>query len=328
MVVEREGFRQCRPAGGVGAPAPADFGDDREVYSTEPSGGATGGPSGGATEGASGGPRTFDLSELALPRLLVAKGSETVSVCIPARDESRTVGDVVRVVGEAHVAARGGSGLVDEVLVIDDGSTDGTAAVAREAGARVVRTGPGGKGGAMTTAVGEATGDLIVFLDADVEDTTEAFVTGLLGPLLLDADVVLVKGFYRRPLHDNPTGGGRVTELMARPLLEVYFPDLLPVHQPLAGETAARRAVLDKLTFASGYGVELGLLIDIADRFGPGAIAQVDLGVRTHRNRPIDQLRPQAVDILRAAIARAPSRASGGVPGDPPDPPGRSQSRR
>lgn len=272
------------------------------------------------------GVRTFDRSAFPPERLLAVKGSRTVTVCIPARDEASTVGAVVRAVTGPHLAAAGGSGLVDEVLVVDDGSTDGTAAEARAAGAAVLslRHGGdgsgGGKGQAMRAGLEASSGDLVVFLDADVENTTAGYVTGLLGPLLVADDVALVKGFYERPLHGQPTGGGRVTELMARPLLEVLFPHLSAVRQPLAGETAAPRWALEKLALAGGYGVELGLLVDVAARFGTGAIAQVDLGVRVHRNRPLDELRPQAVDVLRAALDRlppglGPSGGPGSVPG-------------
>jgi glucosyl-3-phosphoglycerate synthase len=246
-----------------------------------------------------------------------ARTGRTVSVCIPARDEASTVGSVVRAVVQPFLVAHGGNGLVDEVIVIDDGSLDDTAAQARDAGARVV-AGPGGAGGkgrAMTAALGAASGEVIAFLDADVANTTPAFVSGLLGPLLTLDDVAMVKGFYTRPLHGEPTGGGRVTELVARPVLELLFPELSDVRQPLAGETAAPRWVFEKLGFAEGYGVELGLLIDVAQHLGADRLAQVDLGERIHRNRPLHELRPQAVDVLRAALERAPAatipRASG-----------------
>ena len=127
----------------------------------------------------------------------------------------------------------------------------------------------------------------------------------MLGPLLFFDDIALVKGFYTRPLHGDPTGGGRVTELVARPVLELLFPELSDVRQPLAGETAAHRWVFEKVGFADGYGVEIGLLIDVAQLLGAGVLAQVDLGVRIHRNRPLHELRPQATDVLRAALARA-----------------------
>jgi glucosyl-3-phosphoglycerate synthase len=245
------------------------------------------------------------------PADLVARAKaatgRTVSVCIPARDEGSTVGSVVRAVVQPFLANHGGNGLVDEVIVLDDGSADDTAEQAGDAGARVVRGpgGPGGKGRAMAAALEASVGDVVAFLDADVANTTPAFVTGLLGPLLTNDDVALVKGFYTRPLHGEPTGGGRVTELVARPVLELLFPELSWVRQPLAGETAGHRWVFEKVGFAGGYGVELGLLIDVARGLGADRIAQVDLGERIHRNRPLEELRPQAVDVLRAALARA-----------------------
>ncbi len=256
---------------------------------------------------------TYHHGDFPTGAVLEAKAStgRTVSVCIPARDEGSTVGSVVRAVAQPFLAQFGGNGLVDEVIVLDDGSVDDTAAQAKEAGAQVVAGpgGAGGKGGAMAAALAASTGDIVVFLDADVANTNPAFVTGLLGPLLTTDDIVLVKGFYTRPLNGDPTGGGRVTELVARPVLELLYPELAWVRQPLAGETAAHRWVFEKLCFAPGYGVELGLLIDVAQALGPGRLAQVDLGERIHRNRPLHELRPQAVDVLRAALARVDSSA-------------------
>ncbi|HWE67201.1 MAG TPA: glucosyl-3-phosphoglycerate synthase [Acidimicrobiales bacterium] len=256
------------------------------------------------------GPRTYHHGDFPYGQVLATKGDRTVSVCIPARDEASTVGSVVRAVVQPFLASAGGNGLVDEVIVLDDGSGDDTAEQAAEAGARVVRgqKGAGGKGQAMAAALEASSGDVIVFLDADVANTTPAFVTGMLGPLLAHREIALVKGFYTRPLHGDPTGGGRVTELVARPVLELLFPELSEVRQPLAGETAAHRWVFEKLGFADGYGVELGLLIDVAQHLGADAIAQVDLGERIHRNRPLHELRPQAVDVLRAALDRSPTR--------------------
>jgi glucosyl-3-phosphoglycerate synthase len=277
-------------------------------------------------------PHTYEHGEFPTSRVLGAKGDRLVSVCIPARDEGSTVGSVVRAVVQPFLARAGGNGLVDEVIVLDDGSEDDTAEQARDAGARVVPGRPGGgsggKGQAMAAALEAAVGDVIVFLDADVANTTPAFVTGMLGPLLLFDHVALVKGFYTRPLHDDPTGGGRVTELVARPVLELLFPELSGVRQPLAGETAAHRWVFEKVGFADGYGVELGLLIDVAAHLGPESLAQVDLGQRIHRNRPLHELRPQAVDVLRAALERwsgqgfGPGPGSGGAASGAPGGPG------
>lgn len=260
----------------------------------------------GDDDAVSGEVRTFARSAFPLDVLVGSKAGRTVTACIPAHNEGRTVALVVEAVRRPHVADGGGSGLVDEVLVVDDGSLDDTAAAARAAGARVLSLPEQvGKGGAMRAGLEEADGELIVYLDADVENTTGEFVSAMVGPLLLHDEVALVKGFYERPLSGAPSGGGRVNELMARPVLKVLFPDLAAVRQPLAGETAAPRWVLEKLDFAPGYGVEIGLLIDVAARFGAGTIAQVDLGTRVHRNRPLDELRPLAVEVLRAALGRA-----------------------
>ena len=227
----------------------------------------------------------------------------TVSVCIPARDEAATVGALVREVVAVLVRS---CGLVDEVVVVDDGSTDGTGALAADAGARVIRAaGPPGKGAAMALAVTASSGDLVVFLDADVRNFGPHFVAGLLAPLLADETVMLVKGTYRRPLHGVADEGGRVTELLARPLIERLFPELAFVTQPLAGEVAVRRAVLDELVLEPGYGVEIGMLIDVGRRFGALAVAQADLGERVHRNRPLRQLGDQARQVVAAVLDRA-----------------------
>jgi glucosyl-3-phosphoglycerate synthase len=231
---------------------------------------------------------------------------------LPARNEAGTLGPIVSSVRSTLTRAGGGADLVDDVVVVDDGSSDDTATVARRAGARVIaaHTLGGGKGQAMAVALDETDAELLVFLDADVENFDPHYVTGLLGPLLFDPapgqpDVALVKGFYERPLHGEKGAGGRVTELVARPVIDLLFPHLDVVRQPLAGETAAPRTVLDKTGLAPGYGVELALLIDVAQHFGVEQITQVDLGVRIHRNRPLIELRPQATDVLGAALRRA-----------------------
>ena len=232
-----------------------------------------------------------------------------VSVCIPARDEATTIGAVV-----AAIARQGGAA---EILVVDDGSTDGTAAVAQTAGARVISTddtlrddakGPG-KGQAMWKGVAVATGDVVVFCDADLERVPDGLVAALTAPLRADGGVVMVKANYTRTLHGRAGEGGRVTELVARPLLASLFPELDHVHQPLAGEYAIRRDVLVELAFVAGYGVDLALVLDVASRFGAASIAEVDLGVRVHRNRTLAELAPQATEVLRAGLNRA------GVPG-------------
>jgi glucosyl-3-phosphoglycerate synthase len=201
-------------------------------------------------------------------------------------------------------ATAGPEPLVDEVVVVDDGSLDATGGVAQALGARVVRRdGRPGKGAAMAAALRAATGDIVVFLDADVRNFGLHFVTGLVEPLLADPALVLVKGTYHRP-GNGGAGGGRVTELLARPLLRRFFPELDFVRQPLAGEVAVRRQALARLVLEPGYGVEIGMLLDVARRFGPAAVAQVDLGERVHRNRPLDELAGQADEVLAAVLAR------------------------
>jgi len=254
--------------------------------------------------------RVFHHRRVDLEVVLAAKRGHRVTVCIPARDEEATIGRIVRTIRRELVDQ---SGLVDEVLVIDDGSSDSTALVCRQAGARVVladdvlpEAGPGsGKGEAMWKGLAAAEGDLVVYCDADVRNFGPRFVVGLVAPLVLHDDVGFVKAFYDRPLEGQPGEGGRVTELVARPMLSLLFPDLTPIVQPLAGECAARREVLEQVPFVEGYGVDIGLVIDVARRFGLNSIAQVDLGVRHHRNRPLEELAPQAGAIIQTVLSRA-----------------------
>lgn len=244
----------------------------------------------------------FHHDDYSAGALAAAKGTRRVTVCLPARDEEATVGAIVSTIVAELVEEHG---LVDEVLLVDDGSKDATAAVARGTGARVVRSSGLGKGTAMWTGVSEAEGDLLAFCDADVRNFSSSFVVGLLGPLLADDAIAFVKAFYDRPFEDQPGEGGRVTELVAKPLLRQLFPNLAAVLQPLAGECAGRREALEQLPFVQGYGVDLGLVIDVTRHFGDGALAQVDLGHREHRNRPLGELGPQAEAVLATALARA-----------------------
>lgn len=248
-----------------------------------------------------------------VPDLLVAKGTATVSVVIPARDEEATVGDVVAGVRRAWVED---VPLVDELVVIDSDSTDGTAEVARAAGAIVhaaaeVLPGLGparGKGEALWKALHVTSGDVLVFLDADLVEWGTHFVSGLLGPLLTDPGVALVKAVYDRPLLDaegrEAETGGRVTELVARPLLALHHPELAGLVQPLAGEWAVRRSAFERFSVPVGYGVEIAALVDTAALLGADAVAQVDLGRRTHRHHRHDTLGPMAVQVLAAVEAR------------------------
>lgn len=247
-------------------------------------------------------PRTLTRADFDLDRVLSAKGNETISVIVPAQDEALTIGSVL----DAATALRvGGRPFVDEVVVVDDHSRDDTATVAERHGARIVHhLGATGKGEAMATGLEASRGSLVVFLDADVTNTTREFVPQLLQPLLEDPEILLVKAYYERPLLNMPSGGGRVTELAARPILSLLYPGLGEIRQPLAGETAARRRLFDTIELESAYGVEIALLIDVARVHGVRTIAQVDLGVRRHRNRPIEELRPMSVEVLRAALER------------------------
>jgi glucosyl-3-phosphoglycerate synthase len=233
----------------------------------------------------------------------------SISVCLPALNVADTVGPIVTAVRERLVE---GPALVDEVVVMDSRSADDTAAIAAAAGARVVQDdevlpglGPGrGKGEAMWKSLAAVRGDVVVWLDADVTDFDPAFVAGLVGPLVEDPDVGYVKAVYRRALGADGDGGGRVTEICARPLINLFYPELAGFAQPLSGEAAGRRELLSAVPFFTGYAVELGLLIDLSRRVGLGALAQVDLGVRRHANQPTAALGAMASTITQAVLRR------------------------
>jgi glucosyl-3-phosphoglycerate synthase len=248
-------------------------------------------------------------------QLITAKHGRTVSVVLPALNEEATIGMLVRKLRPLV------GGLVDELVVMDSGCTDRTADIAHRAGARVVvRTDVlpevepwPGKGEVLWRSLAATMGDLLVFLDSDLVDFDASFVPALLGPLLVRParpghSVQLVKGFYRRPLRietgEVGNGGGRVTELLARPLLNALRPELAAVVQPLGGEYAATRAFLETVPFAAGYGVEIGLLLDAHTRYGLAGLAQVNLGVRKHRNRSLLELGVMSRQILGAALPR------------------------
>lgn len=259
--------------------------------------------------------RTFaaDASPSARELAALARGT-SISVVLPALNEAPTVAAICRSIRTNLIDD---VPLVDELLVIDGGSTDDTVALASAAGARVVRARDvlgeipfaGGKGESLWRSLSVARGDIVVWIDADIRNFEPHFVTRLVAPLLTDADIAFVKGFYRRPLvqgaHVVPDGGGRVTELTARPLLRALFPELAEIRQPLAGEYAGRRDVLERLPFFSGYSVEVGLLIDLLGATGLDAIAQADLTERVHRNRPLRELAPMAAAIARTIMRRA-----------------------
>lgn len=259
--------------------------------------------------------RTWSHRDFDVATLVAAKAEQglTVSVIIPARDEEATVG---RVAGTFVDELMGPGGLVDELVVVDADSSDRTAEVARDAGARVVRQADVlpeagsaiGKGEALWKGLAATEGDLVCFVDADIVDVGQRFVVGLLGPLLTEPEVGYVKATYDRPLdlggELRPEGGGRVTELLARPLLAAFWPELAWLTQPLSGEYAGRRALLESLPFVRGYGVELAHLVDVAAAHGPQRIAQVDLGRRIHIHQPLDALGRMAAEILHVAVDR------------------------
>ncbi|WSA85368.1 glucosyl-3-phosphoglycerate synthase [Micromonospora sp. NBC_01796] len=257
--------------------------------------------------------RTGSARQWTAHQLGRAKGDTTVSVVIPAFDEEATVGAIVATIRE-HLVER--VALVDEVIVVDSRSSDRTAEVAAAAGARVVSQDEvtrglprlDGKGDALWAGLAAAAGDVIAFVDADLREFRPHFVTGLLGPLLTDPSVCFVKGFYHRPLIEagtvEPDGGGRVTELMARPLFNLFWPELAGFVQPLAGEYAGRREVLERVPFVSGYGVETAMLIDLLELVGLDALAQVDLGERLHRHQDTAALGRMSAQIMLTAWSR------------------------
>jgi glucosyl-3-phosphoglycerate synthase len=254
-------------------------------------------------------PRTFAASSFDADVLAAQRGDTRISVCLPARDEEATIGQIVTTIRRELVER---VALVEEVVVLDDGSSDRTARIARDAGAAVFAAGDvlpehasgPGKGQALWRSLHASVGDIVVWCDADIVDFDPRFVTGLVGPLLDDAGLVFVKGCYDRST-ESVDGGGRVTELVARPVLSLLHPDLVGFQQPLAGEFAGRRAALEQVPFVDGYGVDLGLVIDLVRQFGARRVAQVDLGARRHRNRPLGELSPQALEVLHVALERA-----------------------
>jgi glucosyl-3-phosphoglycerate synthase len=266
--------------------------------------------------------RTAHWDDWSLDDLLLAKGDTRVSLVVPARNEAETVGGVVGLVRERLVDT---VSLVDEIVVIDSDSIDGTYDAAAAAGAVVHRaseirpdlgTHPG-KGEAMWKSLFVTSGDVVVFMDADLTDWDTHFVPGLLGPLLTWPEVRIVKGFYERPGEQGPLDGGRVTELVARPLISLLHPQLQDLVQPLAGEWAVRRSHFASLSVPTGYAVELASLVDTVVAHGPSAIAQVDLGTRAHGHQPLLDLGAMAVQILAATLSRSPvdpAEAGGELP--------------
>jgi glucosyl-3-phosphoglycerate synthase len=236
----------------------------------------------------------------------------STTLILPARNVAGTIGTILSVVEDL----RARTGLPDQVIVVDADSPDGTAEVARAHGAEVYSEnelmrdyGPAqGKGDAMWRALSVARGDIVMFADADTDDFEEHFVYGTLGPLLADPQLQFVKAAFRRPFKQGeaktPDGGGRVTELMAKPLLNLFYPELAGFAQPLAGEFAARREVLSKVPFFTGYGVEIGMLIDVFEQVGLDSMAQVELGTRQNRHQSLASLSRMSSVVLRTLAAR------------------------
>ncbi|MFJ4965789.1 Glucosyl-3-phosphoglycerate synthase [Streptomyces sp. ADI96-02] len=257
--------------------------------------------------------RSWSAADRPLNRLTEAREADprrsTVSVVLPALNEEATVGAIVATIRrELMEKVR----LVDELVVIDSGSTDATAAVARAAGARVVHRDAilpripalPGKGEVLWRSLLVTGGEIVCFVDADLQDFSADFVSGTVGPLLTDPAVQFVKAMYDRPLGDSAGQGGRVTELVARPLLNLHWPQLAGFVQPLGGEYAVRRSLLERLPFPVGYGVELGLLVDALHTVGLDALGQVDVGVRRHRHQDGQALGRMAAAIYRTAQLR------------------------
>ncbi|WP_425245836.1 glucosyl-3-phosphoglycerate synthase [Streptomyces sp. NEAU-NA10] len=255
--------------------------------------------------------RSWSVTDRPLHRILAAKraSGRSVSVVLPALNEEETVGDIVAVIRHDLMQQ---VPLVDELVVVDSGSTDRTSEVAAAAGARVVHRDTilpripsvPGKGEVLWRSLLVTTGDIVCFVDADLKEFSSDFVSGIVGPLLTDPDVDLVKAMYDRPLRGAAGQGGRVTELMARPLLNMHWPQLAGFVQPLGGEYAARRSLLEQLPFPVGYGVELGMLVDALHLVGLDALAQVDVGVRKHRHQDGQALGRMAAAIYRTAQLR------------------------
>lgn len=254
--------------------------------------------------------RRFHHSDFDLRRLLEHK-REPITVVLPAREVADTIGQIVE-------RLRSLDPFIDQILVVDADSRDGTAEVAARAGAEVhseARLVPEfgrvlGKGDAMWRAIAAVRGEVVVYLDSDTRDFSPHFAVGMLGPLLVEPELQFVKGFFRRP-HLSPDGtelpleGGRVTELTARPLLSAFFPELAGFVQPLAGEVALRRRLLERIPFATGYAVETAMLLHARDALGGiDHMAQVDLDVRLNRHQPLPDLAPMAYAVLRVILER------------------------
>lgn len=265
------------------------------------------------------GRRTFRHQDFGnIPKLISLKKEQnlTISVCLPTLNSGKTLDLILRILKEILVDEYP---LIDELAIVDSRSTDDTVEIAEKRGAKIFFDDEclpdlppaSGKGEALWKSLYLLKGDIIAWLDSDIKNIHPRFVYGTVGPLLTDKNISYVKGFYQRPLKTEgltrETGGGRVTELVARPLINLFYPELSGLIQPLSGEYAGRREILESVPFFTGYGVELGLLIDIAKKFGLDAIAQVNLERRIHTNQPLKALGRMAFAVMQAAFQRLSS---------------------
>ena len=262
------------------------------------------------------GANTFHHEQFAdMEHLLELKrqSGRTISVCLPSMNEASTIGEILRVIREELMER---FPLVDQLCVIDGGSQDGTREIAADEGAEVfgqeeILPGsyePMGKGDALWRSLLCTRGDVIIWADSDIRNFHPRFIYGIIGPILSRPDIGFVKGFYQRPIKAEsrllPSGGGRVTELVARPLLSLFYPELSALIQPLSGEYGGERKLLERIPFFSGYGVEIGMIIDIYSRFGMEVIGQVDLVERQHRNQSIPALGRMSFQVMQAVLIR------------------------
>ena len=266
--------------------------------------------------------RTLGPSPLGIEELARSKSSQDLAttVVLPALDEAGTIGGIC---GSIRSSLMDRTGIVDRLVVMDSGSSDGTPDIARASGAEVFSVddiavadvdpiAAGGKGAALWKSLVVTDSDLVVWIDSDIKNFDLHFVLDLLAPLLVEPELVFVKAFYDRPIArgsgELEEGGARVTELVARPLLNLFEPKLAGFKQPLSGECAGRREALISVPFFTGYGVDIGLLLDVVERFGLESVAQVDLGVRVHHNQDIAGLARMAHQVLQTMLARFESQ--------------------
>ncbi len=262
--------------------------------------------------------RSYDYRQFSDLEALAYRKRElglTVSAVLPCRNVADTVGGIVDVIHGVNERS-GESALVDQILAVDADSTDGTAEVAAARGAEVYSEnelmnnlgGAHGKGDAMWRSLSVAHGELVMYIDADTRDFKPQLVYGILGPILEVTEVHFVKAAYRRPFKSHETveqdGGGRVTELTTKPLLNLFFPELTGFVQPLAGEFVADRELFSSIPFLTGYAVEIGIMIDVLKKIGLAAMAQVDLGTRQNRHQPLRDLSRMSYSVLRAVARR------------------------